>query len=310
MRVVVVARRDLLAEVVLRHGYATAASPSSALTSAKKSAAGCDAVLGPEREHASARRRLDASTTPAPRPGSPSRARRARGRRRLRAGARRPSAAPPCRSAIASNAATSMRDQLRLALLVVDAALHDERSGRLEQLARVRVHRVEHDAPPPPPVTSSSRRKTIGSPFFVVICLSDATIPPTRDDLAVAAALELGERAVRLAAQLVADRVTADAPRRRGRASPSRASAARSSRTRRARSRGWCFGAASPRVAEVEDRALAGEPVGLLAAAPRERRLEHLEHPLARRAGRVERAALDERLERALVRPPAGRRAR
>src|SRR5436190_11399672 len=53
--------------------------------------------------------------------------------------------------------------------------------------------------------------------------------------------------------------------------------------------------------AEVEDRALAGEPVGMLAAAERERLVEHIEHALAGGAGRVERAALDERLERAAV---------
>src|SRR3954471_2477260 len=55
-------------------------------------------------------------------------------------------------------------------------------------------------------------------------------------------------------------------------------------------------------VAEVEDRALAGDLVGLRAAAPGERLLDALEHPAPSRAGRVERAAFDERLERALVR--------
>ncbi len=56
------------------------------------------------------------------------------------------------------------------------------------------------------------------------------------------------------------------------------------------------------RLAEVEDRALAEQLVGLLLLSPGERLLEALEHSLARRAGRVERAGLDERLERALVR--------
>src|SRR5207244_5331210 len=54
-------------------------------------------------------------------------------------------------------------------------------------------------------------------------------------------------------------------------------------------------------LAEVEDRALAEQLVGLLLLAPRERLLEADEHPAPRRSGRVERAALDERLERALV---------
>src|SRR5262245_62906512 len=51
----------------------------------------------------------------------------------------------------------------------------------------------------------------------------------------------------------------------------------------------------------VKDGALAGEPVGLLLPAPRERGLERLPHAAPSRARRVERAALDERLERALV---------
>src|SRR5215203_5510394 len=51
--------------------------------------------------------------------------------------------------------------------------------------------------------------------------------------------------------------------------------------------------------AEVEDRALAEQPVGLLAPAPRECVVDHLEHPAPRRARRVQRAALDERLSRA-----------
>ena len=51
----------------------------------------------------------------------------------------------------------------------------------------------------------------------------------------------------------------------------------------------------------VEDRGLAGEPVGRLLGAVRERVVEHREHPHPRGAGRVEGAALDERLERALT---------
>ena len=55
-------------------------------------------------------------------------------------------------------------------------------------------------------------------------------------------------------------------------------------------------------MAFVEDRRLPEQPVGLLLLPPRDRLLEHLEHPLPGRGGRVERAALDERLEHALVR--------
>ena len=66
---------------------------------------------------------------------------------------------------------------------------------------------------------------------------------------------------------------------------------------------GWWRGAlGAPGIAEVEDRALPGDPVGLLAAAPGQRGVEHVQHPLARRAGRVERAAADQRLERPPVR--------
>src|SRR6266566_1959342 len=54
-------------------------------------------------------------------------------------------------------------------------------------------------------------------------------------------------------------------------------------------------------VAEVEDRALAEQLVGLLFLSPGERLLEAFQHPAARRVGRIECAALDERLERALV---------
>src|SRR3954464_14995456 len=52
---------------------------------------------------------------------------------------------------------------------------------------------------------------------------------------------------------------------------------------------------------QVEDRALALVAGVVLAAAPGERLVEDVDHALARGAGRVERAAFDQRLERALV---------
>ena len=60
-------------------------------------------------------------------------------------------------------------------------------------------------------------------------------------------------------------------------------------------------GALSGRLEEVEDRALAdlGVLLDLLAGALG--LLEHREHALARRAGRAEGPALDQRLDRALV---------
>src|SRR5207253_6829765 len=121
-------------------------------------------------------------------------------------------------------------------------------------------------------------------------------------DLAVTATLELVDRAVGLAAELVADRrqrVVGDVQAERlllqFEQLVLRELAGRDDRVM-ARS-GFAFGA----VAEVEDRALAEQLVGLLLLSPGERLLEAFEHPAPRRAGRVERTALDERLERALV---------
>src|SRR3954452_19366137 len=52
---------------------------------------------------------------------------------------------------------------------------------------------------------------------------------------------------------------------------------------------------------QVADRALALVAGVVLAAAPGERLVEDVDHALAGGAGRVERAAFDQRLERALV---------
>src|SRR4051812_49051874 len=52
---------------------------------------------------------------------------------------------------------------------------------------------------------------------------------------------------------------------------------------------------------EVEDRGLPDLRVELRLGAGRLRRLQHVEHALARRAGGAEAAALDQRLDRALV---------
>src|SRR5204862_8070999 len=55
-------------------------------------------------------------------------------------------------------------------------------------------------------------------------------------------------------------------------------------------------------LAEVEDRRLTCEPIGLLPSAPGQGLLQHLERPEPRVAGRVECAAFHERLEGPLVR--------
>src|SRR5581483_5715174 len=124
-----------------------------------------------------------------------------------------------------------------------------------------------------------------------------------RDDLTVAAPLELAERAVGLPPQLVADRrqrVLRDVETERLLLEPQQLALVvlRADGDRRMVAR---RGVAAGDVAEVEDRPLAEQPVGLLALPPRERLLETLEHYPARPRRRIERAAFDERLERALV---------
>src|SRR2546430_1066449 len=52
----------------------------------------------------------------------------------------------------------------------------------------------------------------------------------------------------------------------------------------------------------AEERALPEQTVRLRPRPPRQRRLERIEHSLACRTGRIQCAALDERLERPLVR--------
>ena len=124
-------------------------------------------------------------------------------------------------SATDSNGEISERDQLRLAFLVVDPALHDHDPVDLaERAGRTYVE---------------LKTTTVGAAGDVVEPHEDHQVAPLRrqlldladdpadgDELAVAAALELGERRVGLARPSRCAATTADAPRRRGRASPSR----------------------------------------------------------------------------------------
>jgi hypothetical protein len=126
--------------------------------------------------------------------------------------------------------------------------------------------------------------------------------PADGHDLPVAAPLELVDRTVGLAAELVADRrqrVIGDVEAERLLLQLEqlvlRELAGRDDRVV------TCRRIAPRVVAEVEDRALAKQLVGLLLLSPGERLFEAFEHPAPRRAGRIERAALDERLERPLV---------
>src|SRR5439155_11751909 len=125
-----------------------------------------------------------------------------------------------------------------------------------------------------------------------------------RDRLAVAAAVELRDRRVRLAAQLVTDPrermlrdVEAEHLLLQAKQLVLLELAARNGRV----VTGTLLPCVAfyPRRPEVEDRALAGEPFRLLLLPPRDCLLEHLEHALARAR---QRAAFDERLEHALVR--------
>jgi hypothetical protein len=174
---------------------------------------------------------------------------------------------------------------------VVDAALDDEDAVHRAELARLRVDGVEDDH-----LGAAGdvveRMKTIGSPFFVVRCLSAETIPPTGDDLAVATALDVGERAVGLAAELVADRVQrvlGDVEAERLLLQPQQLGLLE-------------LLVRDLRVLDLEHRLLAEERLLLARGAGSERRTRARSASHARRAGRVERAALDERVERALVR--------
>ena len=108
---------------------------------------------------------------------------------------------------------------------------------------------------------------------------SDGDDAADRHDLAVAAAVELADRRVRLAPQLVAD------PRQRmlGDVQPEHLlleaqQLALVELVRRARR--MVLGLHLLDRREVEDRALAGEPIGLVLLAQPHRLLEHLELPL------------------------------
>ena len=152
------------------------------------------------------------------------------------------------------------------------------------------------------PVTSSSRMNTIGSPFFVVSCLIAPTMPPTvttspsRRRSSSASAQSVLRRSW---SRIACERVLADVEAERLLLQPQELVLLELAR---AAIGGWCAARSSSAVAEVEDRALAGEPVGLRRAGRSESACSSASSiPCRERARRVERAALDERLERALV---------
>ena len=163
---------------------------------------------------------------------------------------------------------------------------------------------------------SSSVANIIGSPFLVRIRLVCGDHPADRDPVAVAAAGQLGQRAVDRRAQRGADlleRVGGDEQPDRlllGRQQlgaveldrrDRRVARGRERRSRRSAATSPPVGRGGSAGIEVEDRALADQRVllGLLARALG--LLEHRQHALAGGAGRAERAALDQRLDRLLV---------
>jgi hypothetical protein len=162
---------------------------------------------------------------------------------------------------------------------VVDAPLHDEDAIRLEQLARRHVHRVEDDR--------LCRARHVVEPqehhrlALLRRRLADgADDAADRDDVAVAPPLELDDRAVGLAPERVLDRVE----RMLGHVQSERLLLVRKAHVLVPLLGGDRRMLLRPALgllpaAEVEDGALARQAVGLLAPAPRERLLEHVEHP-------------------------------
>ena len=152
---------------------------------------------------------------------------------------------------------------------------------------------------------------TIGSPFFVVSCLSAPTMPPTvtTSPSRRRSSSASGQSVLRRSCSRIdaVERVLRDVEAERS-PSRSRRQLALLELLRRRAARG---GVGRARPARRRGRRSSPARRADRPAAPpqRERRLERVEHPSPRRAGRVERAALDERLERPLVRRPAGRRA-
>ena len=184
---------------------------------------------------------------------------------------------------------------------MVDAALDDEDAVRLEQLARGGVRRVEDDD------LGASGRIVERDEHHRLAALRRHLLearddPADGHELAVAPSLEIGERAVRLAPQLgshALERMLGDVEAERLLLEAQELALVElGDRDRRMLDLDGLLGLAE---AAVEDRGLAGEPVGRDALAVPESGVERGEHPHPRRAGRVERAALHERLERALV---------
>src|SRR5436190_10468206 len=184
------------------------------------------------------------------------------------------------------------REQLRLPLLlVVDAALDDQDAVHRAELARLRVDGVEDDelAAAGDVVEPHEDHRLALLRRQVLERGDDAA---DGDDLAVAAALDVGERAVGLAAQLVADRVQ----RVLGDVEAERV-------LLQSQQLGLLeLLAGDLRVLDLEHRLLAEERLLLARGAGAERGFERAEHAHSRPPGRVERAALDERVERPLVR--------
>ena len=147
--------------------------------------------------------------------------------------------------------------------------------------------------------TSSARRTWCGSASPAVIS------PPTVTQAPSGLLRELGERAVDRARAARRARRRADGSRGRCRASPSPSAAARRARTRPPGSAGSARrgprAAARPASSRSKIDPWPESASSCAFCARRLRLAEHVQHALARRAGRVERAALDQALDRLLV---------
>ncbi len=183
---------------------------------------------------------------------------------------------------------------------MVDSALHDEDPVGFEELPRGGIRRVEDDdlGTPGRVVERDEHHRLATLRRHLLDLRHDAA---DGDELAVAPALQICERAVRLSPQVAADafeRVLGDVQAENLLLEPQELALVElRGRERRVLDLDRLVLAERA----VEDRRLAREPVGGRALAVAERGLERGEHPEPGRSGRVERAALHERVERALV---------
>ncbi len=183
---------------------------------------------------------------------------------------------------------------------MVDPALDHEDPVGDAQLARQRVGRVEDDDLAAAGGIVERQEDHRLAPLGRQL-LDRRDDPAHGHDLAVAPALELGEDAIGLPAQLLAhrlQRVLGDVEAERLLLELQQLGLlVLARRDHRVVLRPLLLDAAGRVAADVEDRRLPRQPVGRVLLPPRERLLETREHPHPRRSGRVESTALDQCLQ-------------